>query len=226
MTIHFYLNLKRPMQSEFPITCRITLNRKKTEFQLPFLTCSEICWDKPNEQAFPNAPMGLEINRQIQSYKLKAAELNYEYARQGSMLTLNNLKSHLQGKQKTHWNLLEFASHYLIKRKKIEGNRIVFTHIEITMCYVKEFLKKQGFQDIPIEQINKGWITDLHNFFKFYKFGNTDKQFAFSTIHKHLGKVKTILHDAVSNDLIAKNPFDGYRIPKPYLGNVPLTFAN
>ena len=41
MTLHFFLKLNRPMQGEFPVTCRITYDRQKTEFQIPFLTCQQ-----------------------------------------------------------------------------------------------------------------------------------------------------------------------------------------
>ena len=72
MTLHFFLKLNRPVKGEFPIVCRITNNRQKTEFQIPFLTCPENCWDKTSETALPFAPMQLEINRQVQYYKCAA----------------------------------------------------------------------------------------------------------------------------------------------------------
>jgi hypothetical protein len=88
MTLHFFLNLNRPFQGEFPVTCRITVDRKKTEFQVPFSTCPTEGWDKTSECALPCATMYLEINRQIQSFKAKAAEIQYEYSKAGKTLTL------------------------------------------------------------------------------------------------------------------------------------------
>jgi site-specific recombinase XerD len=222
MTLHFYLDLQRPKQGEFPVICRITVDRKKTEFQVPFSTCPTEGWDKTAECALPSATMYLEINRQIQSFKAKAAEIQYEYSKAGKTLTLSVLKSYLLGKQKTHWNLLDYANQYIEKREKIEGERVGIKHIAKTMEYVKEFIEKKGQKDIPIDHINKGWITDLHNFFKFYKIDHYNKRFALSTIHKHFSKIKTVLHDAVNNDIIAKNPFDGYRITKPKSNRVGL----
>ena len=215
MTLHFFLKLNRPIQGEFPIVCRITNNRQKTEFQIPFLTCPENCWDKASETALPCAPMQLEINRQVQYYKSTAAEIQYEYGKAGRQITIILLKNYLLGKQKTHWNLMDYANHYIAKREKIEGPRIGITHIAKTFEYVKEFLEQNGQKDIPLDHINKGWITDLHNFFKYYKIDSYGKKFALSTIHKHFSKIKTVLHDAVNNDVLVKNPFDGYRITKP-----------
>jgi len=222
MTLHFYLDLQRPKQGEFPVICRITMERKKTEFQVPFSTCPTEGWDKTSECALPCATMYLEINRQIQSFKAKAAEIQYEYSKAGKTLTLSVLKNHLLGKQKTHWNLLDYANQYIAKRQSIEGERVGITHIAKTMEYVKEFIEKKGQTDIPIDHLNKGWVTDLHSFFKFYKIDHYDKRFALSTIHKHFSKIKTVLHDAVNNDIIAKNPFDGYRIPKPKSSRIGL----
>ncbi len=222
MTLHFFLKLNRPVQGEFPIVCRITNNRQKTEFQIPFLTCPENCWDKTSETALPLAPMQLEINRQVQYYKSTAAEIQYEYGKAGRQITINLLKNYLLGKQKTHWNLLDYANQYIAKREKIEGKRIGITHIAKTMEYVKEFLEKNGQKDIPIDHINKGWITDLHNFFKYYKIDRYNKKFALSTIHKHFSKIKTVLHDAVNNDVLIRNPFDGYRITKPKSSRIGL----
>ena len=215
MTLHFFLKLNRPVQGEFPIVCRITNNRQKTEFQIPFLTCPENCWDKTSETALPFAPMQLEINRQVQYYKSTAAEIQYEYGKAGRQITINLLKNYLLGKQKTHWNLMDYANHYIAKREKTEGKRIGITHIAKTFEYVKTFLEQNGQKDIPLDHINKGWITDLHNFFKYYKIDSYNKKFALSTIHKHFSKIKTVLHDAVNNDVLVKNPFDGYRITKP-----------
>lgn len=215
MTLHFFLKLNRPVQGEFPIVCRITNNRQKTEFQIPFLTCPENCWDKTSETALPFAPMQLEINRQVQYYKSTAAEIQYEYGKAGRQITINLLKNYLLGKQKTHWNLMDYANHYIAKREKTEGKRIGITHIAKTFEYVKAFLEQNGQKDIPLDHINKGWITDLHNFFKYYKIDSYGKKFALSTIHKHFSKIKTVLHDAVNNDVLVKNPFDGYRITKP-----------
>ena len=113
MTLHFYLDLQRPKHGEFPVICRITVDRKKTEFQVPFSTCPTEGWDKTAECALPSATMYLEINRQIQSFKAKAAEIQYEYSKAGKTLTLSVLKSYLLGKQKTHWNLLDYANQYL-----------------------------------------------------------------------------------------------------------------
>jgi len=75
--------MQRPKQGEFPIVCRITYDRKKTEFQIPFLTCPLHCWDKASESALPGAPMQLEINRQVQHFKSTAAEIQYEYGKAG-----------------------------------------------------------------------------------------------------------------------------------------------
>lgn len=93
MTLHFFLDLQRPKQGEFPIICRITNNRQKTQFQIPFLTCPENCWDKASETALPYAPMQLEINRQVQYYKSTAAEIQYEYGKAGRQITINLLKN-------------------------------------------------------------------------------------------------------------------------------------
>jgi len=127
--------MQRPKQGEFPIVCRITYDRKKTEFQIPFLTCPLHCWDKASESALPSATMYLEINRQIQSFKAKAAEIQYEYSKAGKTLTLSVLKSYLLGKQKTHWNLLDYANQYIEKREKIEGERFRMAFIKRIPIY-------------------------------------------------------------------------------------------
>jgi hypothetical protein len=157
----------------------------------------------------------IQINRQVQYYKSTAAELQYEYGKAGRQLNINLLQNYLLGKHKTHWNLMDYANHYIAKRKKTEGKRIGITHIAKTFEYVKAFLEQNGQKDIPLDHINKGWITDLHNFFKYYKIDSYNKKFALSTIHKHFSKIKTVLHDAVNNDVLVKNPFDDYRITKP-----------
>jgi hypothetical protein len=65
MTLHFYLDLQRPKQGEFPVICRITLDRKKTEFQLPFLTCITEGWDKPAPLYVPLLPEQLKSSQNI-----------------------------------------------------------------------------------------------------------------------------------------------------------------
>jgi integrase len=205
----FYL---RELQSNSlqSIYCRITINRKKSEFATGY-RCNQSDWDEIKQRCKAKHS---KINEGLTQIESAILDIRLDYQKSNKNLTAKMLKMILNGELKTTYTLLEYAKLYIKKRIETEGAKVVLSQTQRAVGYLEAFLKGQGRLDIAIGDFNKGMLRDFEVFLQNFTYGAHNKKFQTNTIHKYLTKIRAIFIYALQDDIINKNPYFGFRLKK------------
>lgn len=203
------------------IYCRITINRKKSEFATG-LRCRKEDWDDHKQRCTgkSNGKLNdglLQLENQIMDERLSHQKSNKK-------LTAKTLKLILQGKHKTTYTLLEFARLYIKKRLEQEGEKVIIRQTANAVSYLEGFLRTKNKLDIQLEDFNQGELRDFNTYMRNISYGVYGRKFDPNTIHKYLSKIRAIFINAIQHELITRNPFAGYRIERQEKERMGLDF--
>jgi integrase len=81
-----------------------------------------------------------------------------------------------------------------------------------TQKYFKRYLIKKLFvRDIPLSQLKYGFLTGFEKYMKESNSINPDKPCNHNTIMKHIERLKKVIHLAVQNEWLEKDPFSQFK---------------
>ncbi len=135
ITHKFYL---RELQSSNlqGIYCRITINRKKSEFATGY-RCEQTDWDEVKERCKTKYS---KINEGLSQIESAILDIRLDYQKSNKTLTAKMLKMILNGKIKTTYSMLEYAKLYIKKRVENEGNKVILRQTEVAVSYLTHYL--------------------------------------------------------------------------------------
>ena len=84
-----------------------------------------------------------------------------------------------------------------------------------TWIYIEKFLTWANKTDLLIENVNQQTVRDFQSYLENeVKYGRYGKKLAKNTIGKHLSRFGTFWKYGLNSDLVTKNIFNGFKIPK------------
>lgn len=211
-SISFYLKHSTPRKSgKYPIMLRITINKEVADVSLKTLILPEY-WDKQRKQALKTAPDAHAINTYLDEVY---TTLHYYYKQEllsSRHISANLLKQRFLLIGATPPSLLElFMRQEEDARKLLSANKISISHYNkhrLVYQRLDEFCKKNGINDMALDQFNRQTIHDLEIFFK------TDCSLSVNSTAKMLEFIRKGILWAYQCGLILINPFAAYRIKK------------
>ena len=210
----FYLDTRKEKQDGFPVMCRITLNRKKAEFKVGFNSELKDWNEKKGEPKsgtykFDDRITTLtDIKSAIESYVLDAN-------RQGKAITATQLKDLVKGKAEQRHTLLSMCKWIIDRYEKTKQAKESLNKLKQTLIYIEKFLIWDKKTDLLIENVNQQTVRDFQSYLtNEVKYGRYGKKLAMNTIGKHLSRFGTFWKYGLNSDLVTKNIFNGFKIPK------------
>lgn len=211
-SISFYLKRSTPRKSgEYPIMLRITINKEVTDTSLKTLILPEY-WDKQKKRVIKTAPDANNINAYLDDV---ITTIHYYYKQEllnGRHITAKMLKQRFLLIGTAPPSLLElFMKHTEDAHKLISADKISLSHYNkqrLVYRRLNEFCKKNGVNDMALDQFNRQTIHELEIFFR------TDCNLSVNSTAKMLEFIRKGILWAYQCGLILINPFASYRIKK------------
>jgi site-specific recombinase XerD len=205
----FFLKKSKLLKNgEAPICMRITVDGKMCDIQIKRSTPIEQ-WNQAKECAKGKGRAVEELNRYLESIRIKLYQIHRELEENGKMITAERIKNIYSGNDESHKTILQLFSEHNAQCRQLVGKDFVpktVQRYEGTARYLKEFmLDKYHISDIALTEINPAFIHDFEVFLK------TEKKCAQNAAITRLKNLKKMIRIALENDWIKKSPFVGFK---------------
>ena len=207
--ILFFLKKNNVLKNgEVPVCMRITVNGIARDLLIKWSIAVEQ-WNQAKECAKGKGRYIEELNRYIESIRVKLYQISRELEESGKIVTADKIKNIYLGNDTSQKTLLQIFEEHNNKCRKLIGKDFTDKTVqryETTQRYLKEFIKNEyRLSDIILNEITPSFI---HNFEVFLK---VEKQCAQNAMITRMKNLKKIIRIALENDQIKKNPFIGIR---------------
>ncbi len=141
ISIRFYPNSTKTVGEKVKIYCRVTIDRKKSEFYTGFLI-SPKAWDDKKRKT-----NNMDINAELVEIETKLHRKRRELLDRDIPLTASNVVEHFKGGKSSKTYLLEyFYAHIIFIEAKGEHSKVTYSQyrstFKILTAFIKDALKK------------------------------------------------------------------------------------
>ncbi|MDP1809797.1 MAG: site-specific integrase [Sediminibacterium sp.] len=209
LNLLFWLNKsKKNKQGLTPVYVRISVKGKRTNFASSYIIPQE-CWDSKKQRAKGNGDLAIQVNNFIDTAKGHWVEIQNSSNQAQKTLTPKLAKDLLLGKNPGEKSLLQLVQYHNERAKSLVGIELqigTYRRYEVTKRKLLAFLKYQiSAQDILLSEIKPKFINDFDYYLK------TIDRISQNTATKYLKILKKIIKVAVTNEWMAKDPFQSFR---------------
>ena len=206
--LFFIRKTKLKKSGETPIMLRITIEGQFTELQLK-RDVMPTQWNQAKERCTGKDATSMEINRYLQSVKLRLLDIHREMEDAGKLINPMEVKRRFLGLDEKHLMFFEVFQEHNDKCRELIGKdyaKVTISRFDTCLRYFKEMaLKKYHLKDIPMKEISHAIIQDYIHFLK------AQKDLQENTVIRYMKVVKKITNMALANDWMEKDPFINIR---------------
>jgi integrase len=204
-TIGFRLKKgKKKADGQVPIYMRITVRRERVEISI-HRTIDPEEWDSTLHGPIPKAKDADELNDYLQQCRARVYQYKKSLEYEDQDVTALSLKNRYLGLDQINTSLVEYFLAYNQKVKERIGVDVAAaTHQKYSVClrhlqnFMSQTLKKK---DVYLKDINHNFVSGLEHYLR------TEVKQSHNTSVKTMRTFRTIIKDALDNDLIRKDPF-------------------
>jgi site-specific recombinase XerD len=212
-TVLFYVNRDKVKQNGLcPVMSRITIDTKVAQFSTKTDVDSTL-WDTKKGRAIGKSNQSILVNRVIDRITKEINKYYTEMVDRQGYVTAELVKNALYGIGRKQEMLLKlFNEHNQEFKLRVGVNRVEDTYSSYLRSYVHlfNFIKqKYAMEDIALDKLNLNFI-DAYDFYL-----RVDRQMKQSTILGHLIILKKMIHRAVHQGILNRDPFVNYIAEKP-----------
>jgi integrase/recombinase XerD len=226
-SVKFFLyNFSRENKSEYTVYCRIVLDRAKTEFSLHITTTPEN-WDNENGRFISSNKQLSHLNYKLSEIEGRIEKEYEELKYSGMIITAKMIRNKMIGKGPTlsSTTLLKFFDQYIneIQHKQQDYTGSTVQHYRATKDHLINFFKSVGISDIPLKSLNRNMLDRFETFLLSTPNEKLGRPMQRNTANRYIIKLKVVINNALRKELIAKNPFTGFRIKYVITKKIHLT---
>lgn len=205
----FFIRKTRALKSgENPIMLRISIAGQLTEMQLKRAVNSNL-WNQNKERCTGKDAVSLEINRYLESVKLRLFEIHRKMEEEGKLINPMEIKRKFLGLDEEHKMFFQVFQEHNDKCRELIGKdyaKVTVSRFDTCLKYYREMsLAQYQRKDIPLKEVTNGMIHDYIHFLK------AEKGLQENTVIRYMKVIKKVLNIAVNYDWIQKNPFGNIR---------------
>lgn len=206
--LFFVRRTKLKKSGDTPIMLRITIEGQLAEIQLK-RDVKPNYWNQAKERCTGKDSASLEINRYLESVKLRLFEIHRKMEEEGKLINPIEIKRKFLGLDEEHKMLFQVFQEHNDKCRELIGKdyaKVTISRFDTCMKYFREMsLAQYQRKDIPLKEVTNGMIHDYIHFLK------AEKGLQENTVIRYMKVVKKVLNIAVNYDWIQKNPFGNIR---------------
>lgn len=205
----FFIRKTRALKSgENPIMLRISIAGQLAEIQLKRAVKPNL-WNQAKERCTGKDAASLEINRYLESVKLRLFEIHRKMEEDGKLINPIEIKRKFLGLDEEHKMFFQVFQEHNDKCRELIGKdyaKVTVSRFDTCLKYFREMSQvKYQRKDIPLKEVTNGMILDYIHFLK------SEKGLQENTVIRYMKSVKKVLNLAVNYDWIQKNPFGNIR---------------
>jgi len=202
--LFFIRKTKLKKSGDTPIMLRITIEGQLVEMQLKRDVKPNL-WNQNKERCTGKDHTSLEINRYLESVKLRLFEIHRKMEEEGKYISSMEIKRKFLGLDEEHKMLFQVFQEHNDKCRELIGKdyaKVTISRFDTCLKYMKEMaLKQYHLKDIPLKEVNHAFIQDYIHFLK------VEKNLSENTLIRYMKVIKKITNMALANEWMAKNPF-------------------
>lgn len=206
--LFFIRKTKLKKSGDTPIMLRITIEGQLVEMQLK-RDVKPGFWNQNKERCTGKDSASLEINRYLESVKLRLFEIHRKMEEEGKYISSMEIKRKFLGLDEEHKMLFQVFQEHNDKCRELIGKdyaKVTISRFDTCLKYFQEMSQTQyQRKDIPLKEVTNGMIHDYIHFLK------AEKGLQENTVIRYMKVVKKVLNIAVNYDWIQKNPFGNIR---------------
>jgi len=206
----FYLRkAKTNSRGVAPLTCRITLNKKRKEFSTGYYVL-ENDWDASTQLIISKSTKLKSINTQLNQISQLFLQIFNTLILEKEAFDVDDIYNRYKGdNDKNVTYLLEFYVNYLKRMEQLIGidmKKPTWKKHENAYLNLKGYIKSNHKgKDFKLQDVDLSFIKDYEFYLK------TNRKFSQATINKVLQRLKKMFSFAMEKNEINQNPFNGYR---------------
>ena len=210
--IRFLVKKSKAKNGKAPIYCRITVNSKSVDISMK-KSIEPDRWSNSIGSIKGTPQEKRVLNTRLDQFKLEIDKTFNQMALANEIITAETLKNNLLGiKVNIEKTLIEtFQYHNDQMKERIGHGFVKATHTKFeTVCKkLKLYLKtKYKRTDIFLNELDHRFVVDFEHFLK------VNEKIANNTTMKYISNLKKVIHLAVSNDWMKKDPFSNFKCTK------------
>lgn len=202
--LFFIRRTKLKKSGDTPIMLRITIEGQLVEMQLK-RDVKPNFWNQNKERCTGKDSTSLEINRYLESVKLRLFEIHRKMEEEGKYISSMEIKRKFLGLDEEHKMLFQVFQEHNDKCRELIGKdyaKVTISRFDTCLKYMKEMaLKQYHLKDIPLKEVNHAFIQDYIHFLK------VEKNLSENTLIRYMKVIKKITNMALANEWMSKNPF-------------------
>ncbi|WP_282918741.1 site-specific integrase [Porphyromonas macacae] len=206
--LFFVRRTKLKKSGDTPIMLRITIEGQLAEIQLK-RDVKPNYWNQAKERCTGKDNASLEINRYLESVKLRLFEIHRKMEEEGKLINPNEIKRKFLGLDEEHKMFFQVFQEHNDKCRELIGKdyaKVTVSRFDTCLKYFREMsINQYQRKDIPLKEVTNGMILDYIHFLK------SEKELQENTVIRYMKTVKKVLNIAVNYDWIQKNPFGNIR---------------
>ena len=206
--LFFVRKTKLKKSGDTPIMLRITIAGQLAELQLKRDVKPNL-WNQSKERCTGKDAISVEINRYLESVKLRLFEIHRKMGDEGKLINPMEVKRKFLGLDEEHKMFFQVFQEHNDKCRELIGKdyaKVTVSRFDTCLKYFREMsINQYQRKDIPLREVSNGMILDYIHFLK------SEKGLQENTVIRYMKTVKKVLNIAVNYDWIQKNPFGNIR---------------
>ena len=201
LSIKFYLNTNKSSKGDkYPIYCRITYKRKKSELATDH-SCSKKRWINNSQRT----KIGV-IDDALSLLENNIRGIKNQLDRDNAPISSKLIKDLATGKLSLNPNILEYLKTYIEgKSQKNEVKKGTLSGYNTTLMYLREFIQKDNIKDLSLNTVDYRFINDFDTYL-------LQRGLLKNSANKHHSRLRTLLIEAIREDIIIKNPYNNFKL--------------
>lgn len=207
VTIKFFLYDKVASKTQgYPIYSRITYNRKMARFATGEY-CQPNQWDENTQRPIRNP----RVKELLTFFENRAYEIKRKLDYEKKPITAKLIRDILTNRnsEDSPTSLLDYFDNYIARISLLKEDYTAGTvrHYKTTHLHLTNFLEKQSEKDISLKAFDLSQVKAFDEFLMTTPTAQYGKPMGRNTANKYHTKLKTVLLEALRDNLIAKNPY-------------------
>jgi site-specific recombinase XerD len=214
LSIKFYLNNAKRKGNQEKIYLRITVNRKKAELATKYFIDPKQ-WDEARQKAKTDNL----INSHLSELESKVYKTQRRLEDDDRAVTAKIIKDIVAEINKFDVFILEFFEHFTAQKENDpELSKETGALYRQTFNKTKSFITEQyKTSDLHIKQLDFKFINEFGQYL-------ISTGLVRNTVNKHHSRLRTVILQAIHEDLISKNPYEKFPLRKEKVERAVLSF--
>ena len=222
-SILFFIKRSKLLKNgEAPLRVRVTYDKLYVELQLK-RSIKVPLWSQEKEHSTGKDRNSVELNHYIDALRVKFYQIYQDLELEGRLISARAIINRYQGKDDTSKTLYNVFKEHNDNCRKLIGTdyaEITVRRYDNCLKYLMELVKQEyKLDDILLREVNSELVRAFDLYLK------TEKGCAQNTVIRYMKCFKKVIHLAIANEWINKNPFAGIKFHEVEVNKEILTQA-